>query len=142
MTVRRVRPLDPTQVSEKLWQRTLVEGFETFGYLVNHVYPLATKTGYRTSTTLKGWPDLTAIGTGSRAGYLVFVECKGPKTPIDADQLVVLDALARSEDARCWLLRPASHEGMREIVEWMRDPASAPVRYGFDAEMVARAKGR
>lgn len=138
-----VRPLDPTQVSEKLWQRTLVEGFETFGYMVNHVRPMQTKQGmWKTGTSLNGWPDLTAIGTGSRAGYLIFVECKGPKTPVQADQLIVLDALARSEDARCWLLRPQSHEGMRDVVGWMRDPVSAPARFGFDAEMVARAKGR
>lgn len=114
-------------IKERAWQETLIEGFERFGYLVNHVYPLRTEHGWRTSTTLKGWPDLTAIGKA----HTVFVEVKGEKTPVEQAQLDVLELLAGTPGHRCWILRPCDNAGMQEIVRWMVYPAQAPVRWGF-----------
>ena len=125
--------------TEKEWQRALEDAFGYFGYMVNHVYPLQTKTGYRTGTTLRGWPDLTAIGTGTRGGFLIFIEVKGPKTPVEAEQLVVLDELSKGVNVRAWLLRPATVP-LEDIVGWMARPWDAPSRVGFDELLAKRAK--
>jgi hypothetical protein len=118
--------------TEKGWSASLIEGFHFFRYLTNHVYPLATKTGFRTSTTLKGWPDLTAIGTGQRAGWLIFIEVKGPKTAVAAEQIDVLEWLSASPQALCWLLRPQDDEGRAAVTRWMARPWEAPRTFGWD----------
>lgn len=140
MTLFPTPPLAP-KVTEKEWQRTVVEGLQHFGYLVNHVYPLATKDGnYRTSTTLKGWPDLTGIGRQARAGWMLYIECKGVTTPTTPEQLVVLDTLAANPQSRCWLLRPLDNAGVTELVKWIARPWEAPVRFGWTDEQLQRAR--
>lgn len=128
-------------ITEADWQRTVSEGLEHFGYMVNHVRPMQTKQGqWKTGTSLKGWPDLTGIGTGARAGFVLYIECKGIRTPTTPEQFIVLDALAEGETNRAWLLRPMDGEGMTELVKWIARPETSPRRFGFAPEEVGRAR--
>lgn len=113
----------------------LVPCLKDAGYLVSHVFRLRTSNGeWRTSCTLKGLPDLMGVGRG----HTLWIEVKGPKTPITIDQLLVLDAFADGcPTNRCWVLRP--NDDWDAIVQWIYYPADAPVRYGFDDEMIRRA---
>jgi hypothetical protein len=123
----------PPQLTERQFSNILIEALHRFGYLVNHVYPLQTKTGFRTSTTLKGLPDLMAVGKG----HTLWIEVKGPKTAIYADQLHVLDRFAElCPTNRCWLLRPS--DDWQAIAQWIAYPEDAPRRFGWTPEMLER----
>lgn len=116
---------DPLKLTERQWQTTLTEALERLGYLVNHVFPMKTKRGYRTGTTVKGWPDLEASGKG----HILYIEVKGPKTVITAEQVDVLLHLSKAECARCWILRPKDDWQM--ISNWIARPADSPKTYGI-----------
>lgn len=122
----RRRP-DRTQVSERDWQNTLVQALETFGYVVEHTYPLMTKHGvYRTGSTLKGKPDLIAI----RPPRLLAIECKNDRYKPTREQIAVLSLYAQVPCARAWVLRP--RDDWDTIVSWLRRPKAAPTVYGFE----------
>ena len=121
-------------LSEREFSKRLVEFAKKKGYLVNHVYPLRTPSGMRTSTTLRGLPDLMFVGRG----HTLWVEVKGPKTPVSAEQLVVLDRFAElCPTNRCWLLRP--RDDWELIGRWIVWPEEAPRRYGWDEKTLAAA---
>ena len=113
---------------ERPWQRTLVEALETFGYAVQHIYPLRTKNqGWRTSTTAKGWPDLVAI----RGQWLIAIEVKGETTRIEDEQRAWLMRFAGlgSQHVRTWVLRPTDDWG--QIAAWIASPGLAPRIFGW-----------
>ena len=112
-------------LTEKAFQALLVDALETFGWAVQHVYPLQTKHGWRSGTTLSGWPDLVAI----RREFVLCIEVKGERTHIEPRQRAVLELMAQLRASRCWVLRP--QDDWREIVEWVRRPAEAPKVHGW-----------
>jgi len=124
----------PPVLSEAEFQRALIDRFKECGYLVNRVYRLRTQSGaWLTSTTLKGLPDLMAVGRSCT----VWTEVKSAVGAVSAEQLVVLDAFAEIETNRCWLVRPT--DDLQAIANWIQDPLSAPRRFGFDAGTLGAA---
>lgn len=118
--------------TERDWQRTLVEGFEHFGYAVQHVYAMPTKDGgYRTSTTAVGWPDLACF----KNEWVIGCEVKGIKTAIGPGQVDWLERFAAIPTGRAWMLRPT--DDWEAIVRWMARPLEAPRRYGWGEHRVA-----
>lgn len=116
----------PLPAREREWQRTLIEGFEYFGYAVNHVRPGRTAKGeWVTPTTAKGWPDLTCL----KGEWIVACEVKGVKTPVEAKQIEWLERFALIPTGRAWILRP--QDDWERIVSWMARPQAAPLRYGW-----------
>lgn len=118
--------------TEKDWQRTLVEGFEHFGWAVQHVYLMPTKNGgYRTSTTAVGWPDLVCL----RREWVVACEVKGIRTAVGPGQIEWLERFAEIPTGRAWMLRPQCD--WQAIVRWMAYPLQAPRRFGWGEHTVA-----
>lgn len=83
-------------IGEKELQQQVVELAKICGWRVLHVFPLMTKHGWRTPTTWSGWPDLTLIRP---PGELVFLELKGPRTPITDDQVETIAYLSTLDHA-------------------------------------------
>ena len=114
-------------LSEKEYQDAIVARLKDCDYLVNHTYRLKTDSGaWRTSTTLKGMPDLMAVGRG----HTLWIEVKTAGGAVSAEQLVILDTFARVETNRCWLVRPT--DDLQSLADWIERPANAPRRFGFD----------
>lgn len=111
---------------EREWQATLVDLLHTFGYIVEHTYPLRTEHGWRTGSTLRGKPDLVAL----RVPRLLAIECKRDGEYPTPAQRAVLTLYANVPCARAWVLRPG--DDFDAIVAWVRHPAKAPHHYGFD----------
>jgi len=129
----RGQPQVKATILEKDWQATVIEALELHGYLVNHVRPMLTKQGiWKTGTSLPGWPDLTAIGRGRHLGFVLFIELKGPRTPVTPEQVTVLRELSFVEGARCWLLRPLEGDDWESFTRWLACPKEAPRRVGFN----------
>lgn len=117
--------MTPVKTTEKSWQGTLVQTLETFGYAVQHVFPLQTKHGWRTGTTLSGWPDLVAI----RDEWILAIEVKGEVTIVKPEQVACLMRLSRAH-VPSWILRPTDDWPL--IVDWIRHPAESPLTYGWE----------
>jgi hypothetical protein len=131
VTVRGSRS-DPHRVSEKEWSATVKDLLETFGWAINHVYPLKTESGgWRTSTTAKGWPDWMAL----RGEYILALELKGYTARGDATRFKPgqrdwLLRFAAIPTGRAWVLRPT--DSLAEIMSWVRYPQDAPRIFGWD----------
>lgn len=111
---------------ETAWQKVLIEGFEHFGYAIQRVYKMPTGDGrFVTSTTAKGWPDLTAF----RDEWVIGCEVKGITTEIKPGQPEWLERFASIPTGRGWMLRPTVD--WDDVVRWMRNPLSAPRRFGW-----------
>lgn len=130
-------------VKERDWQNTLVAALQAFGYVVDHTFPLRTKHGWRSGSTLPGKPDLTAL----RPPRALAIECKTDVGVLEDQQRAVLTLWSLIPCARAWVLRP--RDPWDEIQAWMRRPAQAPQVYGFDPmdqldayRMVATARQR
>jgi|GEM_PF-2190593 hypothetical protein len=122
-----------SQVGESTFQKeVLIPGLKKFGYLVNYVFRMKTSDGrWLTSTTLKGLPDIMAVGHGCT----LWIEVKGPHTAISAAQVIVLDFFAGAcPTNRCWLLQPTDDWQM--IANWIARPLDAPQRYGWSAALL------
>lgn len=113
-------------IAEKEWQATLVAAAEIFGYVVEHTYPLQTRHGWRTGSTLVGKPDLIML----RPPRQVVIECKTNKGRLDPQQRAVLSLYALIPNTRAWVLRP--RDPWSDIQDWLRRPGRAPATYGFD----------
>lgn len=110
---------------EKDWQHTLVGALEIAGYSVQHVFPLQTRHGtWKTGTTASGWPDLVAL----RDEWLIAIEVKGEKTPVDPKQIAWL---MRFTEAHCpaWILRP--QDSWELISDWIAHPRDSPLCHGW-----------
>jgi hypothetical protein len=122
-----------TDVTEREWQQTVVDTLTMLGYLVCHVYPLQTTRGWKTPTTVRGWPDITAVGRG----HTLFIEVKGAKTPVTAEQIAVLEILATPECARSWIVRPT--DDYNTLANWMARPTTSPRRFGWNETTIESA---
>ena len=121
-------------LSEKDFQAALIDRFKECDYLVNRVFTTRNARGiWLTTTTLKGLPDVMAVGRG----HTCWVEVKREGGSVRVDQLLVLDAFAEIETNRCWLVRPT--DDLQALANWIERPADAPRRFGWDAGMLESA---
>ncbi len=111
--------------TEREFQRVITDALDHTAWKWTHVYPLRTAHGWRTGTTWRGWPDLTAL----RGPYLLAIEIKTDAGRADPEQIDCLTRFSVVAGARAWVLRP--RDDIAQIVGWMRDPATAPRVYGF-----------
>lgn len=122
----------PPGITEKQWQRALLNGLIEHGYWTNHNQP--TKAGNRWVTSgSPGFPDILATGP---LGFIV-IECKGFRTPIEATQILALEAFAQG-GAHAWILRPNSVD-WHTVAQWIEDPTFAPKRFGWTPEQYTKA---
>lgn len=119
---------------EREFQRTIVDLLDTFGYAVDHTYPLRTQHGWRTGSTLVGKPDLLAI----RPPRILAIEVKGEHTRVEPEQIACLSLFAEVPCARAWLIRPS--DPWSDLVAWVRRPKLAPATFGFDPITVGEAR--
>lgn len=132
MTAKRASP-------EKRFQRKIVETLEAYGYETNHTFPLMTEHGWRTGTTAKGWPDLTAL----RIPRILAIEVKDDGKYPPPEQRAWLTLFSEIPSCRAWCLRPSDDWDL--IVEWIRRPANSPRVYGFrptDLDEIPRVLAR
>lgn len=98
--------------TEREFQAQVVELARTLGFRCVHHMAGKTKAGrWTTPTTEIGWPDLTLI----RPPRIIFVELKGPTTPIRPGQLQFLELL-RQCDLESYLWR-SGETNLQEIAE-------------------------
>ena len=85
------RAVPSPSMSEAVWQRQFIELAETCGYTVNHNYrSKVAKGAWRTTTTVKGWPDLCCY----KPGDFLFVELKADNGSLSVEQNTVLADLS------------------------------------------------
>ena len=116
------------QVGESDFQKkVLIPALKRFEYLVNYVFTMQTKDGrWLTSTTLKGLPDIMAVGHG----HTLWIEVKGAHGAISAAQVIILDRFAELVPTnRCWILDPT--DDWQAIANWIARPEDAPRRFGW-----------
>ena len=118
------------KAAEKEYQKTVEGALTTLGYEWNHVYPLRTEHGWRTGTTTKGWPDLTAI----RGRFILAIEMKGydrngRATEFTEGQKDWLGRFSHLAGGRAWVFRPT--DDWAETQEMLRHPENAPRVYGW-----------
>lgn len=131
-------------MSERELQKQGTDALHTLGWRTQHVYRLQVagdeETGrpaaWRTSTTASGWPDVVAL----RPGWMLAIEFKGAKTPVEDEQLAWLALFATQPCCRAWILRP--RDDPAAWMGWMRHPETAPRRHGWDQEQAAAALRR
>lgn len=98
---------------EAEFQAQIVELAEICGWKCNHVFRLQTKHGaYRTSTTWKGWPDLTLV----RPPQIVFLEVKGPTGVVTPEQAEALDLLGAIPGAVAMAVWPKDWDTIERII--------------------------
>lgn len=115
------------ELPEREWQKILVAGLTEQGWVTNHVQRGRTSQGaWVTPTTSAGWPDLLAI----RDGWLLAIEVKGPRTPVEVDQIAWLLLFAELPTARAWVLRPT--DDWKLTARWIQRPWDAPATHGFN----------
>ena len=108
-------------VSERDWQRQLVELAETLGYQYLHVRPAMRQSG-RWSTPISGglgvgWPDIAlARGPrGERPGRFLLVECKAEGSYLKPPQRAVHELLrAAGVEVHTW--RPSDLDLAAEVL--------------------------
>ena len=120
-------------MGETAWQKVIEEGLDRFGYWYAHMNKAFVDGRVITPTSRPGFPDLVAFGP---RGNLA-IEVKGYKTAIAAEQIVCLEAFAAG-GGHAWILRPNSVD-WNLLVEWIRDPTCAPVRFGWTPEQYEKA---
>lgn len=129
------RPRPGGAMNERNYQDTVVELLHVFGYAVDHTYPLQTKHGfYRTPSTMKGKPDLTAL----RPPRVLAIEIKTDRGRATTEQVACLTVWSEIPCARAWLLRP--RDDWDTLVGWVRSPKHAPRVYGFDPIPITEAR--
>ncbi len=100
-------------LSEREFQTQLVELGHILGWRSNHVRPcIDSKRGWRTPTTAIGWPDLTF----ARLGRLVFVECKGARTPVTDAQREWIALLDTVPGCSAVIARPADFDAVAALL--------------------------
>ncbi len=119
---------------EAAFQATLTDALDLLGYVWDHTYPLRTRDGWRTGSTLKGKPDLIAL----RPPIELAIEVKTGEGVLAAEQRAVLSLYAQLPHARAWVLRSTMPWPM--ITGWLQDPQAAPRVHGFDPMNRAEAK--
>jgi hypothetical protein len=118
----------PKPQAELAFQHTVDEALRLRGCVTMHCYPLMTRHGWRTGTTLAGWPDLYAFYP---AGWALFIEVKRPPNKLEAEQRAVLSLAARQPQARVWVVTP-DDPPWETLLDWIKDPEAAPPVYGFE----------
>lgn len=109
-------------MSEREWQALILRMATVAGWMTNHVRK-APPTGGRqfTPTSAAGWPDLTLVHPRWR--LLVFVEVKGPRTPISPAQREWISALAGPPGVVALIARPRDADVVVPLILEGRLPA-------------------
>ena len=110
---------------ERAFQATFTQALDVRGWVWDHTYPLRTRDGWRTGSTLKGKPDLMAI----RPPWELAIELKADNGTLAEEQRAVLSLYAQLPHARAWVIRPAMPWTM--VDGWLADPEGAPRVHGF-----------
>jgi hypothetical protein len=119
---------------EKVFQQGFVALLEAHRYVVDHTYPLRTRDGWRTGSTLKGKPDLLAL----RPPWLLAIELKAEGGTLAEVQRAVLSVFAGLPMARAWVLRETAPTRMLQT--WIAEPEAAPAVHGFEVMDLVEAR--
>lgn len=112
-------PSTPPRTERELQQRIQALAKE-FGWLCNHTYRARLDDGtWRTTTTLKGWPDLELIH--GAWGRVMWLEVKGPKGRSSPDQVRVMGALqavaaASGGTAHAYVVQPVDFPNVSRLL--------------------------
>jgi VRR-NUC domain len=90
-------------ITERRFQQQVTDYAELMGWHWWHTL--------RSEGSPKGWPDLVLI----RRPRIVFVELKGQRTPVTADQQACIDDL-RACGQEAWIFRPSDWEKIERIL--------------------------
>jgi hypothetical protein len=123
-----------SQTPERAFQQTFVALLEAHRWVTDHTYPLRTKTGWRTGSTLKGRPDILAL----RDGWQIVAELKAKGGTASPEQVAVLSLFALVPGVRAWLLIETAPTRM--LQKWIEAPEGAPAVHGFDPMEPADAR--
>lgn len=110
---------------EAAFQGTVTDALTALGWVWDHTYPLRTRDGWRTGSTLKGKPDLIAL----KPPIELAIELKAEDGVLAEEQRAVLSMYAQLPHARAWVLRSTMPWAM--ITSWLQDPQAAPRVHGF-----------
>lgn len=119
---------------ERAFQQDMVALLEAHRYMVEHTYPLRTRDGWRTGSTLKGKPDLIAIAPP----WLLAIELKAKDGTLAEVQRAVLSVYAALPMTRAWVLKETAPTAM--LHRWVTDPEAAPAVHGFEPMDLPRAR--
>ena len=119
---------------EAAFQGLVTDALDLLGYVWDHTYPLRTRDGWRTGSTLKGKPDLIAL----RPPIELAIELKAEGGVLAPEQRAVLSLYAQLPHARAWVLR--SNMPWPMITGWLQAPQDAPRVHGFEPMNRAEAK--
>lgn len=108
-----MKPQD--EISEKEFQARVVELATLLGWRTLHVYPLRSKAGPRTPTTIAGWPDLFLWNPRHPARGFVALELKSATGQVTLSQAQVLAQLGES-GARTMIARPADFDAVHALL--------------------------
>lgn len=122
------------QTPERAFQQGFVALLEAHRYVVDHTYPLRTKDGWRTGSTLKGKPDLLAL----RPPWMLAIELKAQGGRLEEVQRAVLSVFAELPMTRTWVLRETAPTRM--LTTWIAEPEAAPVVHGFEVMDLREAR--
>lgn len=113
--------MTPPPISEAEWQAQVVDLATMLGYQVLHVRRSigGTKQGWRTTTSIVGWPDLLCFGPRG----IVALELKVGKNRPTAEQLAVLTALEQA-GARVMVAWPADLDAVVALLTPAAKPAT------------------
>ncbi len=90
------------KLSEKDWQRRVIDCARLFNWRYTHFRPAMTAKGWRTAMQGdKGFPDLVLV----KPPRVIFAELKSDDGNLTADQLSWISAL-NSSDVECYVWRP------------------------------------
>jgi Holliday junction resolvase len=100
------------RVTEREFERAVLEALRTFGWRFTHFRPARTERGWRTPLSGDaGFPDLVAV----RGERVLFVELKAEKGRLRDEQAEWLSALGRAGQAvHCW--RPSDWPAIEETL--------------------------
>lgn len=105
---------------ENQWQHVVVHLAKKSGWMVNHVRPASFREGqHSTPTTARGVPDLMLCHPEWH--MLVFLELKGPRTPVRPDQKQWINALAGVPGVIAKVVRPADFQMVVALLVWGRN---------------------
>lgn len=125
------RVIDP-KLGESKFQTIVLETLKEYGWSTMHVRRMfqPDRRVWMTGTSASGWPDVTAL----RGPYLLALELKVKGKYASPDQVEWLDRLSLLAGCRALVLRPS--DDWPTTCSWLREPGTAPRRFGYSSKLV------